>query len=80
MLEQEKLMEDEAKKKKERERILAPTLKTQSKLSQLSQTKLTQLTQNKIFFKVFKYLLKSKFSIQNFHSQILNLNHKFSKI
>ena len=48
-----------------------PHLKLSQKLSQ---------PKKKIFFKVFKDLSKSKFSIQNFHSQILNLNHKFSKI
>ena len=57
------------KKEKERNKevgakISAPTLKTQPR------AKLTQSTQKKIFFKVFKYLSNSKFSIQNFHSQV----------
>ena len=92
-MEEEKLMEDEAKKKKRRDRhrsvggggskISAHTLKLSPKLSQLNQTKLTRSTQKKkkkkIFFKVFRYLSKSKFSIQNFHSQIFNSNLQFSK-
>ena len=70
-MEEEKWIKDEAKRKKEEAKkwgakISASTLKTQPKVE------LTQSTQKKILFKVFKYLSNSKFSIQNFQSQIFN--------
>ena len=82
LMEEEKLMKDETKKKKKerdkdvRGQNLGPTLKTQPK------AELTQSTQKKkkiIIFKVFKYLSNSNFSIQNFHSQIFNSTFSMPK-
>ena len=58
-------------------------------LFNLAKAESTQSTQKKIFYKVFKYFSKSKFSIQKFsfpsfqfhilNAKILNLNLQFSK-
>ena len=82
----------EAKRQKERNKerggrgggqISAPILFNSAKAQS------TQSTQKKIFYKVFKYFSKSKFSIQKFsfpsfqfhilNAKILNLNLQFSK-
>ena len=76
-MEEEKLIKYDAKRKKEKTKKWGAEikhLKLSQKMSQLSQTELTHSTKKKkkFFFKILKYLSNSKFSIQNFHSQIFN--------
>ena len=74
LMKEEKLMKMKQKRKKwtNKEEFWLPPLKlSQSWVNSVKSSWLGQ-PKKKIFFKVFKYLSNSKFSIQNFQSQIFN--------
>ena len=78
-MEEEKLMEDEAKKQKERnnevggQNFTPPHSLTQQKLSQLSQPK------KKSFTKFSSIFQNPNFQFKNFHSQAFNFTFSMPK-